>query len=155
MSSNSPLLASLHDGRARILAVAAAVVCALASVLFAPGSAPAAGNAVLTGAAGSPASLSLPTTPLAARRGGGFRTRPRINPNRPGTRSRPVTRRRDTNRAFRSFTRTLLQALGIAFLLNMLFGIGAGGSPLGLLLLFGIIALFVVSRRRRRAAYYR
>ncbi len=101
------------------------------------------------------ASLGAPVTPPAARRGGGFRSRP-LSPNRPLSRNRPVVRRnRNSGRALRSFSRTLLRALGIAFLVNLLFGIGPGGSPLGLLLLFGIIALVVVSRRRRRQLSYR
>ncbi len=92
---------------------------------------------------------------LAARRGGGFGSRPRISPNRPVSR-RPVTRRNpNTGRALRNLSRGLLQALGIAFLLSLLFGIGSGGSPLGLLLLIGLIALFVMARRRRRHYGYR
>ena len=108
-----------------------------------------------TGTATSALSVSMPVTPLAAR-GGGFRSRPRISPNRPLSRNRPVTRRNpNTGRALRNFSRTLLQALGIAFLLSLLFGIGPGGSPLGLLLLLGLVALVVVTRRRRRQYSYR
>jgi hypothetical protein len=98
----------------------------------------------------------MPVVPLAARGGGGFRSQPRISPNRPLSGNRPVTRRNpNTGRALRNFSRTLLQALGIAFLLSLLFGIGPGGSPLGLLVLLGIIALVVVARRRRRQYSYR
>ena len=74
----------------------------------------------------------------------------------PSTRNRPVTRRNpNTGRAMRNFSRTVLRALGIAFLLSLLFGIGPGGSPLGLLLLLGIVTLIVVNRRRRRQYSYR
>lgn len=99
--------------------------------------------------------VTMPAVPLAVR-GGGFRSRPRISPSRPLSRNRPAARRNpNTGRALRSFSRTLLQALGIAFLLSLLFGIGPGGSPLGLLLLLGIIAMVVVARRRRRQYSYR
>src|SRR5919107_3402651 len=37
------------------------------------------------------------------------------------------------------FFRGVVQFLGLAFLFNMLFGWGAGGSPLGLILLVGIV----------------
>jgi hypothetical protein len=117
--------------------------------------APAVASPAAAGSATGHASLPMPLTPLAAR-GGGFRSRPRINPNRPLSRNRPVTRRNpNTGRALRNFSRTLLRALGIAFLLSLLFGIGPGGSPLGLLLLFAIIALVIASRRRRRQYGYR
>ena len=135
---------------------ALAVAIVTAAGLGAP--TPARAGASVAGAGPATAQVSLPgpLTPLAARRGGGFRSRPGLNPNRPGTGGRPVTRRNpNTGRALRSFSRTVLQALGIAFLLSLLFGIGPGGSPLGLLLLLGIIALIVVSRRRRRQYGYR
>ena len=128
----------------------------LAAVGILAGSAPAsaAGSVALAVANGAPASLAAPLTPLAARRGGGFRTRSRSS--RPFSGNRPVARRNpNTGRALRSFSRTLMRALGIAFLLSLLFGIGPGGSPLGLLLLLGLIALFVMSRRRRRQVSYR
>ena len=44
--------------------------------------------------------------------------------------------------------------LGIAYLAHLLFGLGGGGSPFGLFLLVAIV-LWLVSRRRRRLAYYR
>jgi hypothetical protein len=94
----------------------------------------------------APAAIVMPaaaTLPLAQRRGrrGGFRRRT------PSTRSA----RRNRGAARRAF-RGILQVLGIAFLVNMLFGWGAGGSPLGLILLGAIIA-WLVLRRRRRPAY--
>jgi MYXO-CTERM domain-containing protein len=136
------------------VALIVAVFAAAGALLHAPAPAVASGLAV-AGAMTAPASLSLPVTPLAAR-GGGF-GRPRISPNRPSSRNRPVTRRNpNTGRALRNVSRTLLRALGIAFLLSFLFGIGPGGSPLGLLLLLGLVALVVVvARRRRRQHGYR
>ena len=148
---------ALHSNvlRLRLMLLAAALIAVVATSGL---RSPAPAVAAPTGAAGSPtapASLLAPITPLAARRGGGFGTRPRISPNRPVSR-RPVTRRNpNTGRALRNFSRGLLQALGIAFLLSLLFGIGPGGSPLGLLLLIGIVALFVMARRRRRHYGYR
>ena len=47
-----------------------------------------------------------------------------------------------------------LKVLGIAYLAHLLFGLGGGGSPFGLFLLVAIV-LWLVSRRRRRLAYYR
>lgn len=47
----------------------------------------------------------------------------------------------------------VLKFLGLAYLLNLLFGWGAGGSPLGLILLLGLIVL-TATRRRRRPAYH-
>jgi hypothetical protein len=59
---------------------------------------------------------------------------------------------RRTTRPFRGAGRAILQALGLAYLFHMLFGWGAGGSPLGLILLVGIVVL-LVSRMRRRPYY--
>ena len=47
----------------------------------------------------------------------------------------------------------VLRFLGLAYLFNLLFGWGTGGSPFGLILLFGLIVL-LATRRRRRPAYY-
>src|SRR3954453_14492867 len=41
-----------------------------------------------------------------------------------------------------------LKFLGLAYLFNMLFGWGAGGSPFGLFLLLALILLFATRRRR-------
>src|SRR4051794_41467715 len=70
------------------------------------------------------------------------------------------SRYRSTRRTYRRrpglgagrFFRGVLQFLGLAFLFNMLFGWGAGGSPLGLILLVGLIVWLVTRRRRRRFA---
>jgi MYXO-CTERM domain-containing protein len=79
---------------------------------------------------------------------GGYRSRPRTAPARRYAPSRYRSRPQLGRRLFRG----VLQALGIAFLVNLLFGWGAGGSPLGLILLLGLVLLFV-ARRRRRPAY--
>jgi MYXO-CTERM domain-containing protein len=108
--------------------------------------------------AGTPATASAarsshpagaaPQTTLAAF-GRGFR--PSYRPSyRPAYRTRPGYRRP----AFRphigrSFFRGVLHALGIAYLVHLLFGWGAGGSPFGLLLLLALV-LLVATRRRRR-----
>ena len=82
---------------------------------------------------------------------GGFRARPSYR-TRP-TYRRPTYRRNRPSIA-RGFVRGVLTALGISFLLHALFGWGAGGSPLGLLLL-GAIVLWIVTRSRRRRLAYR
>ena len=69
---------------------------------------------------------------------------------RPRYRSRPYRR---PGLGVGRFFRGVLQFLGLAFLFNMLFGWGAGGSPLGLILLVGIVVWLATRRRRRRFAY--
>src|SRR5829696_792722 len=115
------------------------------------------------GAAPATAAASpLPAAPLTAvkssqaafaARGfrGGFRSRPRTPPARRYSPSRYRNRPHLGRRMFRG----VLQALGIAFLVNALFGWGAGGSPLGLILLAGLVLWLVTRTRRRRVAYYR
>lgn len=144
---------SLVSARSRLALAVALVVFAAAVGLRLP--APALGAASVPAVTSAThVALSTPTFPVAAR--GGFRSRPRTNPSRPLSGNRPVTRRNpNTGRTLRRISRTLLQALGIAFLLSFLFGMGPGGSPLGLLLLLGIIALVVLARRRRRQYGYR
>ena len=73
-----------------------------------------------------------------------------------GSRSRYRSPRRTYRRpglGVGRFFRGVLQVLGLAFLFNMLFGWGAGGSPLGLILLVGLIVWLATRRRRRRFAY--
>ena len=53
-----------------------------------------------------------------------------------------------------SIGRSVLRALGIAWLVSFLFGWGAGGSPFGLLLLGGLAFMFVRSLRLRRTRAY-
>ena len=47
----------------------------------------------------------------------------------------------------------MLKFLGLAYLFNLLFGWGPGGSPFGLILLLGLIVL-LATRRSRRPAYF-
>ncbi len=105
------------------------------------------------------AATASPRTPAPALTTGGttaalaaVRVRPRTT-FRP--RSRFAPRRRTVRPApsLRRIGRGILQALGIAYLVNLLFGWGPGGSPFGLLLLLGIVALLVSRARRRRHAY--
>jgi hypothetical protein len=81
------------------------------------------------------------------RRAPAFRSRPRY-PSR--YRSRPYRR---PGLGIGRFFGGMLKFLGLAYLFNLMFGWGAGGSPLGLILLFGLIVL-LATRRRRRPAYY-
>ncbi len=83
---------------------------------------------------------------------GTFRSRPGIAPSRRYRRSPYRTRPHFGRRLFRG----VLQALGIAYLAHLLFGLGAGGgSPFGLLLVLGLILWMATRRRRRRIAYTR
>jgi hypothetical protein len=89
------------------------------------------------------------SVPLAAR-GRGFGSR-RRSPSS-SSRRRTVPRR---SPSMRRIGRNILRALGIAWLLSILFGWGSGGGgPLGLLLLLGVLfLLFSMARRRRRPAW--
>ena len=85
------------------------------------------------------------------RRGPSFGSRPRVRSAYPSRyRSRSYRRPR---RGFGHFVGSALKVLGVAYLFHALFGWGSGGSPLGLILLFVVIAL-LLSRRPRRRAYY-
>jgi hypothetical protein len=84
-------------------------------------------------------------------RGFGSR-RPTFRTRRPSVR-RPAVRRRPLFR--HGFFGSVLRALGIAYLVHLLFGWGpGGGSPLGLLLVIGVVAWLATRRRRRRPAYW-
>jgi hypothetical protein len=84
-------------------------------------------------------------------RGGIFGRSRRPSVRRPAVR-RPINRRP----LFRhGFFGSVLRALGIAYLVHMLFGWGAGGgSPFGLLIVLGVILWLATRRRRRRPAYW-
>jgi hypothetical protein len=119
------------------------IIPALAASLVLPIAAPA-----TAGAAGTPAPKVSSTQ---ARLGGGFRTarRPSFGSR---YRSRPYHRPRTYRRP--SLFRGILQALGIAYLFHMLFGLGpGGGSPLGLLLIVAFV-VWMVTRSRARRRYY-
>jgi predicted lipid-binding transport protein (Tim44 family) len=119
-------------------------------------------TALLAGPVAAPAGAALRTaSPLAAKvavtaptqsRLGGSRGFGRRSPSI-GSRRRvaPASRYRARRSPFRGLGGSILRALGIAYLVHMLFGWGAGGgSPFGLLLLLGIVALWFAMRRRRR-----
>ena len=113
---------------------------------------------VLGAAPATAAATPLPTAAVKttqARFGGGrgfgrstYRSRPRYAPASRYRRSPYRARPHFGRRLFRGF----LQALGIAYLAHLLFGWGAGGSPLGLLLLIGIV-LWLATRAFRRPRY--
>jgi predicted lipid-binding transport protein (Tim44 family) len=125
------------------------LVPSLVTLLAAGAVAPAAAGAA--GTRSTPVVRSVQTQQ--ARFGGGFRARPsfgsRYRSRYPGYRS-PYRYR---SHPFRGFGGSILRALGIAYLLHLAFGWGAGGSPLGLLLLVALIAWLVTRRRRRSMAY--
>jgi hypothetical protein len=71
--------------------------------------------------------------------------RPRTRPGyRPGYRRSP----------FHGVFRGVLRAIGLAYVFHLLFGWGAGGSPLGLLLLAGLVLWIATRARRRRRVYW-
>jgi hypothetical protein len=84
-----------------------------------------------------------------------FRTR-RPTARRPTAR-RPAARRPVRRRplfGWHGFFGGVLRALGIAYLLNLLFGWGPGGSPLGLLIVLAIVVWLATRSRRRRPVYW-
>jgi hypothetical protein len=123
----------------------------LTAIILALGTAPAAAAAP----AGLPVAAAKANQSRLGRGFGrtSFRSRPRVAPASRRYRRSPYRARPHVGR--RLF-RGVLQALGIAYLAHLLFGWGAGGSPLGLLLLVGLILWMATrSRRRRRVAYAR
>jgi hypothetical protein len=89
-------------------------------------------------------------------RGFGRSSRPTFGSRRPSVR-RPGVRRPIRRRPLlrHGFFGSVLRALGIAYLVHLLFGWGAGGgSPLGLLLVIGFVVWLMTRRRRRRPAYW-
>jgi hypothetical protein len=120
----------------------------LTALLLAVGAAPA--TAAASPLAGSPAAVvKVNQARFGGARGFGrstYRSRPRYT---------PATRFRARPHLGRHLFRGVLQALGIAYLAHLLFGVGAGGgSPLGLLIVLGLL-LWMATRRRRRLAYQR
>ena len=117
----------------------------MTAILLSLGAAP----AVAATPAPSAAVVHTSQARLGGRGFGGFRSRPRAYPSRRYT-PRRYARPHFGRRLFGGF----LKVLGIAYLAHLLFGLGGGGSPFGLFLLVAIV-LWLVSRRRRRLAYYR
>ena len=143
--------------RRAVTALAAATALAGAGAGAGAGAAPAHAATAVSAAKPAASVAGLGATPLAARGFGGARggfgrstrsSRPRSTPTRTSAQRRAADRRTAQRR--RSIGRSILQALGIAFLLNALFGWGAGGSPIGLLLVLAFI-VWLATRRSRRA----
>jgi Flp pilus assembly protein TadB len=117
---------------------------------------PIVGVAAGQAATGSGRATSAVSTNEARIGGRGFGRRPTFSSRRPSAR-RPTIRRPIRRRPlFRhGFFNSVLRALGIAYLVHLLFGWGAGGgSPLGVLLVIGIVWWLVTRRRRRRPVYW-
>jgi hypothetical protein len=122
----------------------------MTAILLALGAAP----AVAAAPAGLPVAAAKPNQSGLGRGFGrtSFRSRPRVAPTA-RSRYRPSPYRARPHLG-RRIVRGVLQALGIAYLAHLLFGWGAGGgSPLGLLLLLGLIVFMATRLRRRRASY--
>jgi hypothetical protein len=133
---------------------AAALLVALLALtpLSGLGAAPAAAAGTTTKAATTPGANEA----RIGGRGFGRGSRPTFGSRRPSIR-RPAARRPIRRRPlFRhGFFGSILRALGIAYLVHLLFGWGAGGgSPLGLLLVLGVVLWLVTRRRRRRPVYW-
>jgi hypothetical protein len=124
-------------------------ILSLTAILLSLGAAPA--------AAAVPAGLPVAAKASQSRLGRGFgrtsfRSRPRVAPASRRYRRSPYRARPHMGR--RLF-RGVLQALGIAYLAHLLFGWGGGGSPLGLLLLLGLVLWIATRSRQRRVVYSR
>jgi hypothetical protein len=92
------------------------------------------------------------TTQAALGRGFGRRSPSLGSRSRPRYRTRPYQRPR---LGIGRFFGHVLRFLGLAYLFNLLFGWGPGGSPFGLLLLVFLVLLVVGRLRRPRRYAYR
>jgi hypothetical protein len=135
-----------------------ALISALLLALAVPGGAALAQSTTTTGPQARPGSTSGANESRIGGRGGfGRSARPTIRRSRPGTRSARPSQRRPARRRpvfGTGFFGSVLRFLGIAYLVNLLFGWGPGGSPLGLFILLGVIVWLSTRRRRRRPLYY-
>jgi hypothetical protein len=111
----------------------------------------------LTPEVASAASPQKPSSNEARIGGRGFGSRrPTFRTRRPSTR-RPSVRRPIRRRplfGWHGFFGSFLRALGIAYLLNALFGWGPGGSPLGLIIVIAVVVWLATRSRRRRPVYW-
>jgi hypothetical protein len=135
-----------------------AVIAVVLVLLAMPGTVAVAQSTTSTGSQAAPGSTTPSNESRIGGRGGfGRSARPTIRRSRPNTGARRPTTRRQTRRPLigRGFFGSVLRFLGIAYLVNLLFGWGpGGGSPLGLLIVFGAILWLATRRRRRRPLYY-
>jgi hypothetical protein len=104
----------------------------------------------VAGAAGTHGTSAARPLQTQQARFGGFRSRPSFGSRYRSRYRSPGYRYRRS--PFRGLGGSILRALGIAYLVHLLFGWGGGGSPFGLLLLALVIG-WLVTRRRRRYAY--
>ena len=119
----------------------------LLCTLLVPAAAPVTASAASSATAQGAANQSRLGRGFGSRRSPSFGSRSR-------SRSRYPTRPYRRPFGVRRFFGGVLKVLGMAYLFNLLFGWGPGGSPFGLLLLLGIVVLLVTRRRRRYPAYY-
>jgi len=135
-----------------------ALIAALLLVLALPAGAAIAQSTTSTGSDARPGSTTPANESRIGGRGGfGRSARPTIRRSRPNTGARRPTTRRQTRRPLfgHGFFGSVLRFLGIAYLVNLLFGWGpGGGSPLGLLIVLGVVLWLATRRRRRRPPYY-
>jgi len=132
-----------------------ALISTLLLALAVPAGAALAQSTTTTGPQARPGSTTgANESRIGGGRGGSFgRSRPTVRRSRPANRARPAQRRRPIFGG--GFFGSALRFLGIAYLVNLLFGWGpGGGSPLGLLIVLGVILWFATRRRRRRPLYY-
>ena len=131
-----------------------AVIAVVLLLLAIPGTAAIAQSTTSSGSQAAPGSATPSNESRIGGRGGfGRRTRPTVRRTRPSTGARRPTTRRPL--FGRGFFGSVLRFLGIAYLVNLLFGWGpGGGSSLGLLIVFGVILWLATRRRRRRPLYY-
>jgi MYXO-CTERM domain-containing protein len=132
------------------------LLAVLAGLLIALGAGSARPVAAVAAAAAAAQTQTTPGTNEARIGGRAFGSRrPTFRTRRPSVR-RPSVRRPIRRRplfGWHGVFGGFLRFLGIAYLMNLLFGWGPGGSPFGLLLVL-LVVVWLATRRRRRPTYY-